>query len=39
MKEAITTAPILVMLDLSKPFSIECDAWGKGFFYSKTKDP
>jgi hypothetical protein len=30
LKKRLTTAPILVMLDMEKPFSIYCDASGQG---------
>jgi hypothetical protein len=30
MKKRLTTTPILVMLDMEKPFSIYCDASGQG---------
>jgi hypothetical protein len=30
LKKRLTTAPILVMSDMKKPFSIYCDASGQG---------
>jgi hypothetical protein len=30
LKKRLTTAPILVMPDMEKPFSIDCDASGQG---------
>jgi hypothetical protein len=30
LKKRLTTAPILVMSDMEKPFSIYCDACGQG---------
>jgi hypothetical protein len=30
LKKRLTTAPILVMSDMDKPFSIYCDASGQG---------
>jgi hypothetical protein len=30
LKKQLTTAPVLVMLDMEKPFSIYCDASGQG---------
>jgi hypothetical protein len=30
LKKRLTTAPILVMPDMEKPFSIYCDAFGQG---------
>jgi hypothetical protein len=30
LKKRLTTAPILVMPDMEKPFSIYCDASGQG---------
>ena len=30
MKEVISNFPILVLLDFSKPFVLECDALGEG---------
>jgi hypothetical protein len=30
LKERLTTAPVLVMLNIEKPFSIYCDASGPG---------
>lgn len=30
LQQVVTTAPVLSMLDFSKPFEIECDASGKG---------
>jgi hypothetical protein len=30
LKKRLTTAPVLVMLGMEKPFSIYCDASGQG---------
>jgi hypothetical protein len=30
LKKRLTTAPVLTMLDMEKPFSIYCDASGQG---------
>jgi hypothetical protein len=30
LKKRLTTAPVLVMPDMEKPFSIYCDALGQG---------
>jgi len=30
LQQAVTTAPLLALLDFSRPFSIDCDASGKG---------
>jgi hypothetical protein len=30
LKKRLTAAPVLTMLDMEKPFSIYCDAFGQG---------
>jgi hypothetical protein len=38
LKKRLTTAPILVMLDMEKTFSIYCDASGEGLGYALMQD-
>jgi hypothetical protein len=38
LKKRLTTAPVLTMLDMKRPFSIYCDASGQGLGYVLMQD-